>query len=243
MIQPKAWGVVAAVACGLMAGCSTGSASRTSVQGIAGAGFTTIDKDLLGCAPGSLNGINCNHYACTGPSDGLDAKDLVYLNGGPIASGLRAGQYFWAVLAPGAQNGGAADGAEGNLSDDFDTIANRTFTVTSTSTLSYSGTHALGETPNGQTAIRVGPFADTPNPGGVYILAICPIVDGVPMTAARWCKFDAFKVDSCPAVSDAGPDAPPDAKPPEDGKKDDDAGHVDNGDKEKKDDFVSHASE
>src|SRR6185369_12437334 len=41
--------------------------------------------------------------------------------------------------------------------------------------------------------IRLMPYADTTNPGGVYILAICSLADGYPADASD-CKYDAFKV-------------------------------------------------
>jgi SdrD B-like domain len=41
--------------------------------------------------------------------------------------------------------------------------------------------------------IRLAPYADTTNPGGVYILAICSLESGYPV-APRSCKYDAFKV-------------------------------------------------
>jgi len=41
--------------------------------------------------------------------------------------------------------------------------------------------------------IRLYPYADTTNPGGVYILAVCSLDDGYPVSP-RDCKYDAFKV-------------------------------------------------
>src|SRR5437899_12777585 len=57
------------------------------------ASFTTFDPNLGGCLQGqNPNGIDCNIY---------DAKEHVYVSGGPLAAGLPAGDYFFAVLVPG----------------------------------------------------------------------------------------------------------------------------------------------
>lgn len=71
------------------------------------AGYTTF-IDASTCVPGSV--VNCNTYV---------AKTDVWTNGGPsTGSGLLDdGDYFFAVLVPGIQNGGFIDGAAGNLSD------------------------------------------------------------------------------------------------------------------------------
>jgi hypothetical protein len=152
------------------------------------AGYTTYDTTVLGCLHGS--GVNCNTYA---------GKDAVYMSGGPIGgTGLTDGQYYFTVLAPGSQNGGFVDGADGNLSDTTagnggpgggDLSSNRTFTV-SGGVVTYSAGHATGTSPQGQFIIGLAPFDDTPNPGGVYILAVCK----VGATSASDCKYDAFKV-------------------------------------------------
>jgi hypothetical protein len=63
--------------------------------------------------------------------------------------------------------------------------------------LTNLGTHDNGTTPNGQPIIRAAVFDETPNPGGVYILAICPVRDGVPDADPDDCKFDAFKTERC----------------------------------------------
>ncbi len=123
--------------------------------------------------------MNCNIY---------DGKEFVWLNGGPAANGLGPdGQYFFAVLAPGGQPN-PNDGGPKNLSDDFDTFQNRTFTVTNGEVSAYGGTHDKTI-----PLIRLAPYADTTNPGGVYIMAICSLEAGYPV-APRSCKYDAFKV-------------------------------------------------
>ncbi len=86
------------------------------------------------------------------------------------------------------------------MSDDYDAYTNRTFTVTDGEVSAYSGTHDLDSgTPGNPKVddkapyIRLFPYADTTNPGGVYIMAICSLEDGYPVDP-RDCKYDAFKV-------------------------------------------------
>lgn len=197
-----------ALAGGLVASCTNPSAPPAApeppVAGaqkavVAGAGFTTFDATEGGCND-SPNGINCNNYT---------AKDKVYMSGGPSAGGLSAGTYFFAVVTPGHQNDGFLDGAVGNLSDDVapagatagdvgggDTVANRTFTVTvgpppaRVRTISYSGTHTIGTSPDGRLIVRLANYDDTDNAGGVYILAIC----AAGATNPSGCKYDAFRI-------------------------------------------------
>ncbi len=168
----------------------------TSVQvafAVSGAGFTTINAaaDPGNHCQNGNPGVNCNIY---------DGKQYVWLNGGPAANGLGPdGQYFFAVLVPGGQPN-PNDGGAKNLSDDFDAYTNRTFTVTNGEVSAYAGTHDFDSGTAGQPAlddnppfIRLAPYADTTNPGGVYIMAICSLGAGYPVTP-RDCKYDAFKV-------------------------------------------------
>lgn len=162
-----------------------------SAEGIvAGAGFTTFDATRLGCTHGSA--VNCNAY---------DAADAVYINGGPSASGLADGVYFFAVLVPGHQNGGFLDGAVGNLSDAVaggtagdlgsgSPVSNRTFTVAGRRIVGYGGTHAVGTSPSGRRIIGLAPFDPTSNPGGVHVVALCR--EGATEPSA--CAFDAFRI-------------------------------------------------
>jgi len=156
---------------------------------VTGAVYTTFDEEQGGCLQGNGNGINCNHYA---------SKPDVYMSGGPVAGGLGDGDYYFTVLVPGSQNGGFIDGAGGNLSDDYDSAANRSFRVEDHQIVTNYGTHAEGETPNGKVAIQLWPYADTTNNGGVYILAVCL----VGATSPSQCKYDAFKVDGEPVCGD-----------------------------------------
>lgn len=148
---------------------------------VSGAGYTTVNPAVDGnnhCKNGNP-AVNCNIY---------DGKEFVWLNGGPAANGLGPdGQYFFAVLAPGGQPN-PNDGGPKNLSDDFDTFQNRTFTVTNGEVSAYAGTHDKTI-----PLIRLFPYADTTNPGGVYIMAICSLGAGYPVVP-RECKYDAFKV-------------------------------------------------
>jgi len=162
---------------------------------VSGAGYTTVNTATDGsnhCKNGNP-GVNCNIY---------DGKQYVWLNGGPASGGLAPdGSYFFAVLVPGGQPN-PNDGGAKNLSDDFDTVANRTFTVTNGEVSAYGGTHdfdsgsAGGAHPNHLPPfIRLMPYADTTNPGGVYIMAICSLAAGYPVVPSA-CKYDAFKVKS-----------------------------------------------
>jgi hypothetical protein len=155
--------------------------SASPALAVSGAGYTTVNPAVDGsnhCKNGNP-GVNCNIY---------DGKPYVWLNGGPAANGLGPdGQYFFAVLVPGGQPN-PNDGGAKNLSDDFDTFQNRTFTVTNGEVSAYGGTHDATI-----PLIRLFPYADTTNPGGVYIMAICSLGAGYPVDP-RDCKYDAFKV-------------------------------------------------
>lgn len=162
-----------------------------AVSAVSGS-FTTFNAHVDGAGKDVCknSAINCNIYG---------AKEYVWLNGGPTANGLGPdGQYFFAVLVPGGQPN-PNDGGAKNLSDDYDLYTNRTFTVTNGEVSAYSGTHWLddgisGPKPNGKVPyIRLYPYADTTNPGGVYIVAICSLGEGYPVDP-RDCKYDAFKI-------------------------------------------------
>jgi hypothetical protein len=149
------------------------------------------------CLNGPEDGQNCNLY---------DAKEHVWLGGEGVVSSnhLPNGTYFFAVLQPGGQQS-PNDGSAETLSDltvtthtgAGDDYTNRTFTLTD-GEITYWGTHGLDN-----NRIRLFPYDDTPNPGGEYIMAVCSLADGYPVTPSN-CKYDAFKVKT---------DAPP--PPPE----------------------------
>ena len=164
-----------------------------SALAVSGAGYTTVNTatDGTGHCKNGNPGVNCNIY---------DGKQYVWLNGGPAAGGLGPdGSYFFAVLVPGGQPN-PNDGGAKNLSDDYDTYVNRTFTVANGEVSGYAGTHdfdsgsGAGAHPNHLPPfIRLMPYADTTNPGGVYIMAICSLGSGYPVVPSS-CKYDAFKV-------------------------------------------------
>jgi hypothetical protein len=184
-----------------------------TASAVSGAAFTTFNPWVDGLFKEVCKNsiINCNLYG---------AKPDVWLNGGPSANGLGPdGQYFFAVLVPGGQPN-PNDGGLKNLSDDYDLYTNRIFTVKDGEVSYYGGTHDLdsgnfldpnrkyctkprGCTPDGEEPlIRLYPYADTTNPGGVYILAICYIGDGSEYPVEpRDCKYDAFKVKMVPLTA------------------------------------------
>src|SRR5437667_463992 len=166
--------------------------------------FTTINFTFDGGADHCKNGpagatqvVNCNIY---------DGKQYVWLNGGPANANLAEGMYFFAVLVPGGQPD-PNDGGAKNLSDTTlaplaagsasgDVRANRTFTVAAGGAIAYTG--SAGSTPHefdvSTNQIRLMPYDDTTNNGGVYILAICEIASDDATVTPRTCKYDAFKV-------------------------------------------------
>jgi hypothetical protein len=171
--------------------------------GVSGAAYTTTNLSFdppTACLNGNP-GVNCNIYS---------GRQFVWTNGGPFTNKLLpSGQYFFAVLAPSGQHD-PNDGTPKNLSDDFDTYQNRTFTVGNGEIQSYAGTHLfdVDETDNNEKKIRLYPYAQTPNPGGVYIMAVCylgPTGTAYPVDP-RDCKYDAFKV---PEDDRTPPECPP----------------------------------
>jgi SdrD B-like protein len=171
----------------------------TPAWAVSGAAFTTVDEAVDGpdrCLNGNP-GVNCNIYT---------GKEFVWLNGGPVANNLTDGDYFFAVLVPGGQpspNDASTvpddgTGTPKNLSDDFDAHTNRTFTVSGGNVFVYLGTHDFDNVNDpANPKIRLMPYSDTTNPGGVYILAICSLANGYPVDP-RDCKYDAFKVQEAP---------------------------------------------
>lgn len=173
-----------------LAACGGAEPVASTSDGLAGATFTTFDATRGGCLD-SPNGVDCNHYT---------SKDRVYLSGGPAIGSLEDGTYLFAILAPGNPAAALSDTAPGNLSGAaLSPMSQRTFRVANGEIVanSQSPTRGSGESPNGRYIIQAIPFADTPNPGGVYILAVC--IEGA--TSQRDCKYDAFKVErkkECP---------------------------------------------
>lgn len=167
---------------------------------VAGAGFTTTNAAVDG-PDTCFNGpgiVNCNIY---------EQKQHVWINGGPTngANQLSDGTYFFVVGVPGGENSDINDaatvpddgtGTPQNLSDDFDAYTNRTFTVAGGKISAYAGTHDSYWTGT-QLLIRLAPYSDTTNPGGVYFVGICridePATAGYPAEPSQ-CKYDNFKV-------------------------------------------------
>jgi len=173
------------------------------------AAFTTTNNtdnggpDPTGQCQNGNELVNCNIYT---------QKQYVWLNGGPVAAQLDDGNYFFAVLVPGGQGGNENpnDCTDKNLSDNApcdtsltpggDVWTNREFSI-SGGDVSYSGTHDFTQANN---KIRLFPYDNTTNPGGVYILAICSLADATntgggeltqpPGVDPSDCKYDAFKV-------------------------------------------------
>lgn len=167
--------------------------------------FTTFNAHVDG-DPSKVclnTAVNCNVYT---------AKEYVWLNGGPAANALLPdGEYFFAVLVPGAESN-PNDGGAGNLSDDYDCYKNRQFTVTNGEVSAYDGYACGGTYPfqlphwldDGKSGsgpnfyppyIRLFPYADSTNSGGVYILAVCALGDGSEYPVSpKDCAYDAFKV-------------------------------------------------
>jgi len=179
------------------------AAATASAAPSRGAAFTTINSTVDGGGTGADEGlchngngnVNCNQYA---------AKRFVWINGGPDGNGLSDGQYFFTVLVPGMQHDPndqvPPTSTDKNLSDEHDSYTNRTFTVTGGEISAYSGTHdfAVDTSDNNEKKIRLFPYTDTSNNGGVYILAICSLEpDNKGNTypvKSQDCKYDAFKI-------------------------------------------------
>jgi hypothetical protein len=149
---------------------------------VSGAAFTTT-------ADGSK--VNANHYA--------DKCD-VYINGGPNngANTLTDGFYFFAVLNPSGQSD-PNDGAPNLLSSD--PRSNRVVQVAGGKIVGTTGGHTIVNDPSTDTIlddqlVQLCDYADTTNPGGVYILAMCllPSEDSTAAAEPSDCKYDAFKV-------------------------------------------------
>jgi len=185
-------------------GLTPKGASHTIVNG---GGFTTVNETADGtghCANGNP-AVNCNIY---------DGKQFVWLNGGPAAATIGgAGNYLFAVLSPAGQNS-PNDNTTNNLSDQFgtpgggDSYLNRVYTIGADGSITYTGTHDVDQPVI--TKIRLAPYDDTPNQGGVYIMAICAVGDaildqethavtgytGYPILNPSACKYDAFKINT-----------------------------------------------
>jgi hypothetical protein len=187
-----------------LAGPVSGAVSTTDNPGFVDANNPLgVDGACLNGPPHTTPQVNCNIY---------QDKTDVWLSGLPVQSSLGAGTYFFAVLDPGSQNPGPNDGSAGNLSSPFDAWTNREFTVDGSGNItSYTGTHnrsgsALDPTDRTGNMLQLFPYADTSNPGGVYILAVCEVPQAPsdsPGVNPSDCKYDAFKVNNSQTVPGA----------------------------------------
>lgn len=112
-------------------------------------------------------------------------KDEVWLN--TYAGFGPPGLYFFVVLAPGGVTN-PNDGATLNLSDDYDAYTNRWFTTPAEGLTWYTGTHTVSS-----PYIRIYPYADTPNEGGIYMIAVCSLANGYPVEP-KDCSYNAFSI-------------------------------------------------
>lgn len=145
---------LAAISALLFSGVFAGSASAEAINGA----IFTSNFD------GSI--VNANHYP---------AKTDVYLNGGPSNAGCKGGDlddgdYYFQVTDP-----------SGATLLSSDSIWNRAFRVTDgkvSGTLGVAPHPSVGpNAPCGSVAIKLWPFNDTPNGGGVYKVWITRIAD------------------------------------------------------------------
>jgi hypothetical protein len=178
--------IAAAVVAAAVFGATT-SASGAPGGKLSGAIFTT---DVTG-AP-----VNLNHY---------QAKEDVYLNGGPGinapvgAAGLPAGTYSFQVTNP-----------NGKVLLSEDDVSCRQFTVDSSGRIATvfagaactTGAHSTStDQEDLGLTVQLFPFADTPNPGGVYKVWVTPTSDlsckapgNKNCFVPRFSKTDNFKV-------------------------------------------------
>jgi hypothetical protein len=175
---------IAALASTAIACTGLALVTAAPAEAVTNAVSTTTDASTGAC----LNGpgiINCNLYS--------DPED-VWLSGLP--STLQDGDYFLAVLEPGAQPD-PNDSSTQLLSTDGQ--LDRAFSVTDGKVTgdAGSGTHTMNN-----NKIQLSPYAPTTNPGGVYILAVCALPPGGGEVRASDCKYDMFKVRSSEPPAD-----------------------------------------
>lgn len=125
----------------LAAGFTAGPAAAAAING---AIFTTtVDGQV----------VNGNNY---------DAKEDVYLNGGPTkapcsAGKIETGNYYFQVTSP-----------SGDTLLSSDAITDRGFSTANGVIFGYTGPHGHSVGPCGSDTVQLIPYDDTPNPGGVY---------------------------------------------------------------------------
>lgn len=158
------------------------SPGGATAQGVVGAVCTTANPAVDG-----------PQAACKGNPEARDCcvtyreEEHAWLN----ATGIGPdGYYFFAVLGPdGLLNPNDRGGVDdSNLSDDYDRYHNRTFRVTNGEVSEYFGTHDWD-----LPFIRLTPYSDTPNQGGMFILAVCYLDSGYPVDPAS-CRYSPFRI-------------------------------------------------
>lgn len=200
-LLPAAAVVGAAVALGFAgsAAATTGAVNTSDDPGQTAANHVVTGACLNGPSPS----VNCNIYG---------QKEDVFLSGSPVSASLGAGTYFFAVVVPGGQpdpndHSYTLNDGDANLSDDYEPWTNREFSVAADGTITNLGGHFFDAASN---KLQMAPYADTSNPGGVYVLAVCQVPGTVaaalpaPGVDAHDCKYDAFKVQvpSAPPLTD-----------------------------------------
>src|SRR5207253_1436302 len=133
--------------------------------------------------------VNANLY---------DHKEDVYLDGGPngnapaSAAALPAGDYYFQVTDP-----------SGKVLLSTDAIANRFFSVSAAGVITGAFDHVTGVDMDhaalGARTVRLFPYADTPNSGGVYKVWVTPVARYVGTAGTfgfveSWSKTDTYKV-------------------------------------------------
>lgn len=154
------------------------ASSTLSAQGIRGAIYTSVEGG---------GAVNANLY---------DAKEDVYLNGGPSnfpqcnGGELEDGEYYFQVTNP-----------SGSVLLSSDPIAERKFRALNGSFDEYLGsTHHVSANTDGcgGISIQLYPFDDTPNNGGVYKVWITRVSEYAPGTANHGfsgaTKTDNFRI-------------------------------------------------
>lgn len=187
---------VSLVALGVAACTSPSNVTEQNAQ-ISGAIFTTT-------ADGSR--VNANIYT---------AKEDVYLDGGPgpnapaKAAGLPEGDYYFQVTNP-----------NGRILLSSDDISCRSFHVNDAGVIDlvYRGdsdcVHQTGidqdHAADGAITIQLMPYADTPNPGGVYKVWVTPVGDYDPdQTRTHGFVPSDTKTDNFKVVRVVQPPPPP----------------------------------
>jgi len=192
-------------------------------------GFTAIAlaPPAAAVVPGKVSGgiMTTDEFGVHVNQNQYTAKSEVYLSGGPNnahAHFLELGDYFLAILEPSGQSD-PNDGGQGNLSDDVDAAVDRTFHADGLGNVSalVPTTHFISSANVIQAGLPPEYFADTSNPGGVYIAAVCQYVpvsdtDATPQhVRPQDCKYDAFKVneENPPVTENSAPTASKTATP------------------------------